>query len=818
LLSGWLSSADNERVRTSLRRYAPTWCLQFPGTFGSAGTLQQLQHETIGANKERMVRELADAFATLASTEPVILFLEDLHWADPGTADLLRHIAQRSAAQRSIVIGTVRAEHLPGSHPAVRNCIRDLQAPNLGEHIPVRAFDEHHLAAYLNIRFAPNRFPPAVPDAIHARTEGHPMFSAGLFDLLVERGHIARVEGTWQVVTEIAKLGLEVPETIRDMIARKLERLEPEQYRALQYASIEGEEFSSAVLATLLDVEDLAVEESLEALARGHGLIQTVAEEELPDRSVTTRYRFTHALYHNVLYDSVLAKRRAHLHRIAAEKLVQLYATETSRIAIQLATHFERCREYGRAIEYFIQAAGKAISQFASATAVEHYSHALLLAEKLAPQEQHHVRAALLHQRGIAHLALGRLSDAEHDLLAMLEVARALGASGLEGTALNALAGVYLYAHKLEEMKASAVQALAIAEMLGDDVLRAEAAANLAEYHQASGNLVQAKSGFETILRSVRERAPLMAVTYRAVLHFFQTEYEDADRALLNAKTLATGKRDGFYLALSMFFRGLTLGNLGRVSEALATLTDAMDLARRNGNQIMLSRSNGIGWLYREMQDPDRSLEYDLAGLELARRNKTTESEANSLINIAYDYTLTGQFDKAFDALQEVAAIHDRGPWMRWRYYGIRYEAAASELWLARGEPERAAAHAQRLIANAERHHVPKYVVEACRLLAECAIANGGLANAEEYLLRAIEVLNGHPAPLIAWKVYRTLGRLHTLRSDSPSAAGAYGQSLKIIQALCGTVDDAVLASRFKDSAPVRDVFRCVSDLSSAQS
>jgi hypothetical protein len=91
-LSGLLVGRSRERVLAVLRRYAPTWCLQFPSMFASTGALEQLQRETIGATKQRMLREPGDAFGQLASGSPVVLLLEDLHWADLSSIDLLRHL------------------------------------------------------------------------------------------------------------------------------------------------------------------------------------------------------------------------------------------------------------------------------------------------------------------------------------------------------------------------------------------------------------------------------------------------------------------------------------------------------------------------------------------------------------------------------------------------------------------------------------------------------------------------------------------------------------------------------------------------------
>ena len=100
----------------------------------------------------------------------------------------------------------------------------------------------------------------------------------------------------WSLARPAGEIDLAVPESVRSMIGKKLEVLEDEDRRALQYASVQGEEFLSTVLAASLEVDELALEERLDRLERLHRLIQTRSEEELPDGSLATRYRFAHAL------------------------------------------------------------------------------------------------------------------------------------------------------------------------------------------------------------------------------------------------------------------------------------------------------------------------------------------------------------------------------------------------------------------------------------------------------------------------------------------------------------------------------------------
>src|SRR4029079_17512753 len=291
-----LQAPGRERIAAVLRTYAPTWCMELPTAFVSSGSLEKLQQETIGATKERMMREMGDVLGVLASASPVVLLLEDLHWADPSSVDLLRHLSQRIATQRLLIAGTFRPEDIERSGHPLKHYKAEMQAHNLCDEVALGAWTREHIAEYVDATFSPNDFPLDLTALVHEKTEGHPLFAANLLQYLGEQGDLSKVNGRWSLVRPIAEMDLVVPESVRAMISKKMYALDPEERRALQFASIEGTEFLSSVVAKLLDVDEIDLEESLARIGKSHRLIDILGEEELPDGTLATRYRFSHAL------------------------------------------------------------------------------------------------------------------------------------------------------------------------------------------------------------------------------------------------------------------------------------------------------------------------------------------------------------------------------------------------------------------------------------------------------------------------------------------------------------------------------------------
>ena len=121
---------------------------------------------------------------------------------------------------------------------------------------------------------------------VHEKTEGHPLFVANLLQYLGERGDLAKSNGRWSLARPLSEMDLAAPESVRAMISKKIDALEPEERRALQYASVEGTEFLSTVTAKLLGVDEIDLEESLARIGKSHRLIETVAKRSYrTDRS-----------------------------------------------------------------------------------------------------------------------------------------------------------------------------------------------------------------------------------------------------------------------------------------------------------------------------------------------------------------------------------------------------------------------------------------------------------------------------------------------------------------------------------------------------
>jgi len=539
----------------------------------------------------------------------------------------------------------------------------------------------------------------------------------------------------------------------------------------------------------------------LAQIGKKHRLIETLGEEELPDGSLATRYRFAHALYQNFLYGDMVNKRRVVLHQQAGEQLLRHYGKRAPQIATQLAIHFERGRDFEQAVKYLIHAGDHAAKLYGYAEAERHYAQALRLVEKLPLESQVEQLSTLYHKRGSVNHALGNFSQAAIDFTKMLDQAQALGSLELQSAALNSLTMTLFFSHRLEETLARAAEALEVAERAGDEKLRVDTMLMMGLKRLCYGELKEAKVTLEEVVATARrldyKPALLGGVTWRACLHFFQSEYELAVEKAREGIRLASELRDGFLMLTAMFFLGLSQGNQGKMSAALDTLQDAMAKARRNGDLFWHPRfPNCIGWIYRELHDFEAASKFNEEGIDVSRHHHVLEAEANSLINRGIDCTHSGKRECTDAAFEKVKDIFERDAWFRWRY-NIRLQAATAAHYLRHGEHDKAREYIMRLAETAREHEVHKYIAVANQLMAELLIATGEFAGAEEHFQAALSELKDYPAPLVAWKVHAGLGRLKSQLGETDAGKEHLARANEIVDSIAANVTDENLRNTF---------------------
>lgn len=476
-----------ERHIEALQRYAPSWLAQLPSLL-SPQDRHLLQQRVQGANRERMLREMAEAAELFTTRRGLVMVLEDLHWSDVSTLDWVTYMARRREPAKLLILGTYRpTETAINNHP-LRGVVQGLLAHRQCEELRVTPLREASIGDYLRGRFGELALPEAVTATLARRTGGNPLFVVSMVDDLIRQGAVTEMEGRWitrkENVTELAE---RVPDTLRQLIEQQVERLSEAEQRLLEVASVAGVEFASVEVAAGLPTAVEEVEASCERFARAGQWLRMVGFAEWPDGTLSGRYSFLHALYHEVIYARVAEARRIQLHRRVAARKEAAYGERTREIAAELAVHFERGREYAKAVHCHRQAGEAATRAGAPQEALSHVKRGLELLTLL-PDNSERIQQEMRLQLALANplYAIGgrtALQEMERAYLRAHELCQRIGEPPQLASVLFGLCMVY-------ELRGEVRKGLALAQQLLTLAQRVQNPGLLLRAHMALGNVL----------------------------------------------------------------------------------------------------------------------------------------------------------------------------------------------------------------------------------------------------------------------------------------------------------------------------------------
>ena len=352
-----------------------------------------------------------------ARAMPMVIVLEDLHWADEPTVLLMQHLAQHLAALPLLIVGTYRDVELDVGRPWAK-VMEALVRERLATRIALRRLPETDIETLLEALGGPA--PPAVLSrAVYHETEGNPFFVEEVFQHLKEEGRLFDDAGHWR--TDLDTTELQVPEGVRLVIGRRLERVSDDTRKALTVAAVIGRNFALGVLEAAVGIDPDDLLDALEEAGRAQLVSSAPSGREI-------RYTFSHELIRQTLQQNLSLPRRQRMHLRVAEAIEAAQTDDTDRHAPTLAHHFYQAgllADTGKTLRFLTIAGKRAQASAAFEEAVGHFTTALSF-ERLDETQ----RAELLYERGWARRSLAHSEDAIADWEAALSIHERAGNAG----------------------------------------------------------------------------------------------------------------------------------------------------------------------------------------------------------------------------------------------------------------------------------------------------------------------------------------------------------------------------------------------------
>jgi DNA-binding SARP family transcriptional activator len=619
------------------------------------------------AERTRLLTSLAQAIRLCGEGEPLVLLLDDLHWADPSSLQLVHYLARQCEEQPLLLVGAYRSTHLNLDHPLTVLRQR-LARQNRMLELPLAAFHEDDVVLLLRI-LSNQDAGDALARRLYHETDGHPFFLAEVLQTLAQEGLDL---GTVAEGTGLDERSL-LPPGVQAVALGRLDRLAADDRALLDHASVVGREFALSLLARFLDRPERALAEQAERLcARGF------LRPRQPDR-----YEFGHDLMRRAAYEAISEPRRRLLHRQLAETLVALGSA-----AGTIATHYAAGDRPWLALEHALDAAE-------GASRVTAYDEALGWCQQAMSIANAHPQAVPPGFRTRLHLQWRTLWYYRGDLERTLAADRAaLAAARREGDPAARLQALWHLAHDETQVAAGGpsgwqAEALALARDLGEPAALARSLAR----HGSDSGFLATPAEREAALQTLDQAVSLARqVGDPALIHHVLCELWGVGRlpgaraALEEALTLIRHLGD----------RWEEVGTLAKLADMLARQGDfpaAMEYARQGLDLAEQVDSPAYGaWNRRALGQSLTSLgqlEEGLAHLRDAAQTFETLTWrtmlAGSLLRLGLAWQLAGNWAGATAALERVLDLSQETHEIYESAYAL---AALGELRLAQGERE----------------------------------------------------------------------------------------------------------------------------------
>ena len=397
----------------------------------------------------------AEHLAEAARERPIVVIIEDLHWADEATNELVPYLARKLKDAPVLLLATFRSDELHRLHP-LNHVLAELSRGRLADDIRLKRLTLEEVGDV--IRAALGLAGPPTPEfrqALFERTEGNPFFVEEILRALVENGELEHRDGAWHRTKSVADLT--IPASVRDAVQQRLLGLEPRARKAMQVAAVIGQRFDFELLGAVSGYDEMTLLEVIRAAIDA----QLVREETGEDG--TERYAFRHALSREAVLVELLQRERRLLHRSVGEAIERLPGGAREARTEELAYHFDEARDTERAFRYHGLAAERSLRMAAPIAAIRHLERAI----ELAPDDGDAALVTLLLRLSDAALVVADVPRA----LRAAEQARAIadthGDRLAAGEAIHRIANCRWYLGRTAEAMETAREGVALLEPLG---------------------------------------------------------------------------------------------------------------------------------------------------------------------------------------------------------------------------------------------------------------------------------------------------------------------------------------------------------------
>ncbi|MEE9150936.1 MAG: tetratricopeptide repeat protein, partial [Thermoplasmata archaeon] len=604
------------------------------------------------------------------------------------------------------------------SHPLLET-LRRMRIEKLFSEIWLERFDEKCTALMIESLVGKKGLPNEFIKLLFNESEGNPFFIEEVLKSLVNEGLIDVDSYKWDGKIDTSLI--RIPGTIRDVIARRIDRLDDRTKTILRSASIIGNRFTFELLHRISDVSEEEVIDAIDASIAVNIVHEDIASEE-------ERYKFDHALIREVIYNRMSRSRRRLMHKKIGYIIEELNKNRLDEVVYNLAHHFCEGKDAKKTLIYTIKAGKKATSAFAPEDAIRYYL--------------------------TAELTLTDMEGNEENMTKKLTVAGELGE-------------LYNIIGDWDSSLEYHNKALDLSEKLGEDIERARAYRSIGHIKQNKGEYDAAKENFKLGLEISERINDLhgMADTFRGLGRVFwrKGEFENALDFYEWSLGLTEKIKDEKVMATTCIELGNVYSELGNWEKAIEYQTNSLKLLRKLKNFYEIGRSyNNIGVTYARKGDMDNAIKQYEKSLEVSNKTRNIRMSGWALFNAGEAYAKTGDFEKALECCDKSISIFERldeklGASGAYMSYGIIYKL--------KREWDKAIEYFEESMRIREELKIPYRLGDGYYEFGLLYKEKGDEAKAKEYFRKAREIFRKLAAKEFLEKIEHELKSINSMKS-----------------------------------------------------
>ena len=753
-----------------------------------------------------LIQTVALQLYRIAEEQPLVLILDDLHWADQDSLDLLEFVTRHIDRVPLLIIVTYRAEEVQQTRP-LYSFLPTLQRNRPFEFIGLTPLDIDDTTRLIEGYHGPCT--PQLARYLQDRTDGHPLFLVELLNNLIERRVLTQdASGRWLRPVQ----NVPVPSLLQQALTQRVARLGSQAEAFLEVAAVVGVTWHLTVVETILEWPEEELLAVLEHMLAAH-IVEAVDEYQ-------ERYRFAHGLIQEVFYKRQFVRRRRHLHaRVATLLENHMLSNASLRYSAKdehystLAYHFYQAEQWDKAYKYGQYAGDAARQQYANHSALEFYLQALNAAQKMSDQVVPAALIGLYEKLGETYAILNRKDETADAFVHMVDTARSADDRLAEVRGLFQLALAQEVAHRLDDAAVTRRAALQLVEKVDDTHLLALKHLHVGRMYLAASEPEQALKHLgqlEGHARSLHD-ATLLAksLRYQGYITIFNARYAQAEQLALEGVEIAKVARDIVSLLGFIWIIGVARVELGHYEEARQHLQYGLSQADTLGEDHYYTARllNTMGYLYSEVGDLDAALQWNQRALELNRNeaagHHTAHAMSYTLLDLATNHLHAGHLDAALSYVQQFESMQKHTYSGEFRFLN-RAQLLQAELALSRSEYGRALAHAVEASKLANAKNMPKNLIKSLLHRGQALLGLGHAEEAVPRLTEAVALADRIAHGSLCWKARLQLAQAQTVTGKSN--VELYQQALDQVNGLVDGLSDEWLRACFLGSPLVMEL------------